>query len=186
MKTYYPSIKISSISFYIILFFGSPYLNCLNFSSKVIWCEEKSDRNGGREEDDSIKVQKIAKSILEKPITKSLEDIKNLDVDTATSVLSQVRSLLRKNNPDLDRVYLILSHLENMQATALAQKRLHNLVIVIFLSLFLFSSFLFYSWWDQKKMYLSFLSKTQSRKPHNPKKPNKPKNKTFQKKVRRK
>ncbi len=79
------------------------------------------------------------------------EEIQHLNEDEAREVLSQIMFLARPGNPDLDRVYLLARHLEEIQATALAQRRLDSLLWVVGLTLLLFVLFLTYVLFDQRR-----------------------------------
>ena len=92
-----------------------------------------------------------SRKLLSLPPQAAIAAIKNLSAAMATIRVSQIRHLVRKHNPDIDRVYLILRHLEELRATALAQKRLNNLLWVIALCFSLFSSFLFYVYISQRR-----------------------------------
>ena len=94
---------------------------------------------------------KESRKLLALPPQKAITAIKKMSVSEAVVRISQIRHLVRKDNPDIDRIYLILRHLEELRAADLAQKRLNNLLWVIALCFLLFSSFLFYIYIDQKR-----------------------------------
>ncbi len=77
--------------------------------------------------------------------------IATLSPTEARNLLSQVRFIARKNNPDLDKVYYLVQHLETLKATDLAQRRLNNLLLVLGLTLLLFTAFLGYVILDQRR-----------------------------------
>ena len=91
-----------------------------------------------------------SRQLLQLPPQKALSIIKDLSPSEAAIHMSQIRYLVRKRNPDMDRVYFILRHLETLRSTDLAQKRLDNLLWVISSCLLLFSSFLFYIYMKQR------------------------------------
>lgn len=93
-----------------------------------------------------------SRRLLKLPSQQAIQEIKKMTAKQADRYISEIRFLVRKDNPDLDRVYLILRHLESLKATALSQKRLNNLLWVIAISLFLFSSFLFYIYLNQRSV----------------------------------
>lgn len=88
--------------------------------------------------------------------------IEKLKPQTARELLSQIRHAYRKNNPQLDKLYYLLKHLERLQATSLAQKRLKNLLWVIGLTWLIFSIFFAYIMIDQKRIGRKFQKKLQN------------------------
>ncbi len=95
--------------------------------------------------------EQVARELLNLPPSKMLEAIEGLPSSDAGVISSHIRNILRSSNPDLDRSYFLLRHLERLQATDLAQKRLNSLLSVIFLSLSVFMSFMVYVFFDQRK-----------------------------------
>lgn len=94
-----------------------------------------------------------SRKLLTLPLQEALSMIKKLSTAEAAVRTSQIRYLARKRNPDIDRLYIILRHLETLRATELAQRRLDNLLWVIAMSLLLFSSFLFYIYINQRRAF---------------------------------
>lgn len=79
------------------------------------------------------------------------EAIKDLSEAEARELVTQVLYLAREKNPDIDRVYLLVQHLEAIRATELAQRRLNSLLWVLGLTLALFGVFLIYVLFDQRR-----------------------------------
>ena len=92
-----------------------------------------------------------ARQLLKMSAPKAYQKIKHLNAKQATRLISEIRYLSRAKNPDIDRLYPLMHHLANIQATTLAQKRLENLLWVIGSSLFLFCSFFVYVLITQKR-----------------------------------
>ncbi len=69
----------------------------------------------------------------------------------AAALLSQVQLLARTRNPDIDRLSYLVRQLEEQRATEVAQRRLDNLLLVIGLSLVLFTGFLVYVLLQQRR-----------------------------------
>lgn len=90
--------------------------------------------------------------------------IETMSESDASSALSQIRALARPTNPDLDRAYYLLEHLERIRASELAQKRLNNLLLVIGTTMFLFIAYLTFILFSQRRI-LAKLGVTTSGKP---------------------
>lgn len=78
------------------------------------------------------------------------KQIETMSPTEASGLISQIRFLKKQTHPDLDHLYYLLEHLQTLKATALAQKRLNNLLWVLGLTLALFSIFFIYIIWDQR------------------------------------
>ncbi|MBI3396580.1 MAG: hypothetical protein HY042_12135, partial [Spirochaetia bacterium] len=57
-----------------------------------------------------------------------------------------------KRNPDLDKIVYVLEHAESIRATALAQRRLNNLLIVLVGTLLLFAGYLLFVSFEQRRV----------------------------------
>ncbi len=104
-----------------------------------------------------------AQELLKMPVEQANEKIKYMNPNQTAELISKIRHIARPKNPDMDRLYLLIRHLANIQSTALAQKRLENLLWVIGLSLFLFCSFLVYILITQKQV-MNLLTKATKQK----------------------
>ena len=92
-----------------------------------------------------------SRALLRLPPKDALSLIQKLSPSAAALHLSQIRYIARRRNPDIDRLYFLVRHLESLSATDLAQRRLNNLLWVIAFSLLLFSVFLFYIYMNQRR-----------------------------------
>lgn len=97
--------------------------------------------------------QPSAQELLDLPLDKAHPLIENLGKEESKELISQIRAIARTNNPDLDKVYFLVSHLEEIQAVEKEQARLASLVWVYGLGFILFSVFLSYLLFEQRKIY---------------------------------
>lgn len=81
-----------------------------------------------------------------------------LSPQEAENLISQIIHLRSKRNPDLVRLHQILRHLETIRATALAQKRLNRLLLVLITILFIFSGVLIHTSLTQRRILKKILS----------------------------
>lgn len=113
-----------------------------------------------------------AKELLKMDEAAAKEEIKKLSESETKAIITQVIYLSRAKNPDIDHLYYLLDHLETVRATALAQRRLDNLLIVFFLTLALFTGILIYTIADQrssiKKLTLLLNAQDRSSRKENP------------------
>jgi len=100
------------------------------------------------EQEESLKTAK--KFLAMDPVTLKAE-VENLNANQAAELISQIRYLVKENNPDLDKIYPVLEHLASLKAAELEQKRLNNLLLVIGVIILLFSIYLTYILFDQRK-----------------------------------
>lgn len=92
-----------------------------------------------------------AKDLLSMDLLPAKAKIETFNAEHARDLISQIRHLGREHYEDLDHLYLVLEHLSTLEATELAQKRLDNLLLVLGLTLALFTLFLIYVVMDQRK-----------------------------------
>lgn len=78
-------------------------------------------------------------------------EVEKLNVDEAIALSTQIRFLARPQNPQIDRLAVVLQHLETLRATDLAQRRLDQLLLVLGCVLVLFAVFLIYVVIDQRR-----------------------------------
>lgn len=78
-------------------------------------------------------------------------EVEKLNVDEAIELSTQIRYLARPQNPQIDRLAVVLQHLETLRATDLAQRRLDQLLLVLACVLTLFAAFLIYVIVDQRR-----------------------------------
>ena len=93
---------------------------------------------------------RAARDLLALPDREALEAVKKYNADEAEILTTQLLSLTRPANPDIDRVYTLVRHLETLRADAHAQNRLNPLLYVLALTLILFTAFLIYVIIDQR------------------------------------
>jgi hypothetical protein len=96
-----------------------------------------------------------ARALLQMPVNQANEAIKKYNAKEAEILNTQLLSLLRPGNPDVDRVYGLIRHLETLRADAQAQNRLNTLLYVLGLTLLLFSGFLIYVIVDQRRSLIA-------------------------------
>lgn len=92
-----------------------------------------------------------AQEFLEMPLDKAFPIISQLKKEEAKELITQIRTIARAKNPDVDKLYFLLSHLEEIQAVEKEQSRLESLIWVYGLAFALFSGFLFYVLLTQRK-----------------------------------
>lgn len=92
-----------------------------------------------------------ARELLAMPDQAAREAISKLTPEEAIALLSQVRAVARPRNPEVDRITLLITHLERIRAVEREQRRLNNLLIVIGVILGLFWIFLAYVFFDQRR-----------------------------------
>ena len=94
-----------------------------------------------------------ARSYLTKDLETVREEFEKLSEKEAAVLITQLLHVTRKTNPDVDKVYELLKHLETLRATAQAQNRLNNLLTVLGFTLVLFTLFLIYVVFDQYRNF---------------------------------
>lgn len=92
-----------------------------------------------------------ARELLAMPVADANEAIKKYNAKEAEILNTQLLALLRPRNPDVDRVYGMIKHLETLRADAQAQNRLNTLLYVMGLTLILFTGFLTFVMIDQRR-----------------------------------
>jgi hypothetical protein len=93
----------------------------------------------------------FARELLDLPIKAALERVKVLNAGEAEALTTQLLSLTRARNPDVDHVYALVRHLETLRADTQAQNRLNTLLTVLTFTLGLFTAFLLYVLFDQRR-----------------------------------
>ncbi|MCC5816010.1 MAG: hypothetical protein JJT78_14760 [Leptospira sp.] len=99
---------------------------------------------------DSRKVPS-AEEFLVMSLDKAFPIIAQLKKEEAKELITQIRAKARETNPDIDKLYFLISHLEEIQAVEKEQARLVSLIWVYVLGFALFSGFLFYTTISQRK-----------------------------------
>lgn len=93
----------------------------------------------------------VARGLLTMPAREAAEEIKKFSAKEAEILNTQILALVRESNPDVDRVYALVRHLESLRADAQAQNRLNTLLYVLGLTLVLFTAFLIFVIVDQRR-----------------------------------
>ncbi len=93
----------------------------------------------------------VARGLLAMPARDAAEEIKKFSAKEAEILNTQILALVRKSNPDVDRVYALVRHLESLRADAQSQNRLNTLLYVLGLTLVLFTAFLIFVIIDQRR-----------------------------------
>lgn len=78
--------------------------------------------------------------------------IERMSRNEAAILVTQIRAEVKKEYPQIDKFYLLISHLESIRAIKEEQKRLKSLHYVYGLALFLFTSVLGYVIFSQRKI----------------------------------
>ncbi len=97
------------------------------------------------------KSQINAKEILELNNDAALERINRLTKEDANILISQIRAEARKEYKDIDKFYLLISHLESIKAIEEEEKKLKDLNLVYILGLFLVVFVIGYTLLSQRK-----------------------------------
>lgn len=92
-----------------------------------------------------------AKEILSMETDKAFELIGRLNKSQTNELISQIRLYAREEYKEIDKFYLLISHLESIKAIEEEDKKLKDLNLVYFLALTLFSFFIGYSLFSQRK-----------------------------------
>lgn len=94
----------------------------------------------------------------------SAKDLLNMDMDSAygtiekmskeesQEIITQIRALYREKDPEIDKFYFLISHLEEIRAIEKEQSRLKSLNWVYSLGFLLIMGLLVYIWLHQRKI----------------------------------
>jgi hypothetical protein len=92
-----------------------------------------------------------AKELMQLEADKAFELIGKLNKVQTEELITQVRLYAREEYKDIDKFYLLISHLESMRAIEEEDKKLKDLNLVYFLALFLFSALIGFNVFSQRK-----------------------------------
>lgn len=92
-----------------------------------------------------------AKEILKMDIDSAFELIGRLNKTQTAELITQIRLVAREEYKDIDKFYLLISHLETMKAIEEEEKKLKDLNLVYGLALGLFVVLIGYNIFSQKK-----------------------------------
>lgn len=99
----------------------------------------------------SAEEKKITSSeLLEMEESKSFLVISKMNKEDVASLITQIRSDVRKEYKNIDKFYLLISHLESIKAIEEEQARLKSLNLVYILGLLLVCCFLGYIIFSQR------------------------------------
>lgn len=93
-----------------------------------------------------------ARAFLKKDRAAATEYASHLSGEQARALADQILFISRPGHPQIDHLNYLLSHLAQISANETGQKRLNNLLLVIVLTLVLFSCFLAFVLLDQRKI----------------------------------
>jgi len=94
-----------------------------------------------------------ARAILAMESREAKELIATLNLKEAQALSSQMSYLMQQKDPSFNRALYIIQHIETLQATALAQKRLNNLLTVLGVVLGLLTLFFIYTLIEQRRLF---------------------------------
>ena len=92
-----------------------------------------------------------AKELMQMEADKAFELIGRLNKSQTDELITQVRVYAREEYKDIDKFYLLISHLESMRAIEEEDKNLKDLNLVYFLALALFSALIGFNVFSQRK-----------------------------------
>ncbi|MCS7204243.1 MAG: hypothetical protein NZ853_00935 [Leptospiraceae bacterium] len=100
----------------------------------------------------AAKLEEKLQAIINSNIEKRKEIIETLTKEDVESLISYIRYKYISKEKELEIIFSLYDQLANIKAIELSQKRLNRLLIVIFLTLVLFSFYLSYILVSQKKI----------------------------------
>lgn len=95
-----------------------------------------------------------AQALLDMKMDTAFASIEGLSKEESKEIVSQMRAIYRDSNPNIDKFYFLISHLEEIQAIEKEQSRLESLNLVYALGFLLFMGLLIYIWWNQRKIQI--------------------------------
>lgn len=97
-------------------------------------------------------IEKNLNQILQMDSTRRKEYIEHLTSEEIETLLSFIKYKYIKKDKELETVFQLYETLANLKSIAISQKRLNNLLIVIIITLLLFSSYVSYIFIQQNKI----------------------------------
>ena len=97
------------------------------------------------------KTKLTANELLQMQESEAFNAISKLSKEDSAEVITQIRSSARKEYPNIDKFYLVISHLESIKAIEEEQARLRSLNLVYGLALLLVLGLLGYILYSQRK-----------------------------------
>ena len=98
------------------------------------------------------KKQYTASEFLQMDTEESFPIVAKMSRNDAAVLITQIRQEAKQAYPEIDKFYLLISHLESIRAIQEEQKRLKSLHFVYGLALFLFTAILGYVLFSQRKI----------------------------------
>ena len=92
-----------------------------------------------------------AEELLRMPTDKAFAAVQKISKEDSKVLISQIRSIAKKEYAHSENFYLLISHLESIRAIEEEQSRLRSLNWVYALGFFLFTGFLVYIWNRERK-----------------------------------
>ncbi len=102
-----------------------------------------------------------AKEILEMDLDQAFEKITKLNKEQTLTLINQIRVEAKKDYPNIEKFYLLISHLEAIKAIEEEEKKLRDLNLVYLLGLILVIVVLLYTIYSQRKALESIRQYTQ-------------------------
>jgi len=97
------------------------------------------------------KTKLTANELLQMQESEAFNAISKLSKEDSAEIITQIRSSARKEYPNIDKFYLVISHLESIKAIEEEQARLRSLNLVYGLALLLVLGLLGYILYSQRK-----------------------------------
>ena len=98
-----------------------------------------------------VKSQLTAKELLQMDSDRAFEVIGKLNKIQSNELITQIRLEARKEYKEIDKFYLLISHLESIKAIEEEEKKLKDLNLVYGLGLFLFVLLIGYNIFSERK-----------------------------------
>jgi hypothetical protein len=95
-----------------------------------------------------------AKELLNMNMDSAYGIIEKMSKEESQEIVTQIRALYREKDPDIDKFYFLISHLEEIQAIEKEQSRLKSLNWVYALGFLLIMGLLVYIWLHQRKIQI--------------------------------
>ncbi len=95
-----------------------------------------------------------ATQVLNMPLDEAFQEIRNLNKEETKVLIDQIRVEARKDYPNIEKFYLLISHLESIKAIEEEKSRLKDLNLVYASGLILFLFVLLYVLYSQKQALL--------------------------------
>ena len=93
-----------------------------------------------------------AKDLLNMNMDSAYGTIEKMSKEESQEIITQIRALYREKDPEIDKFYFLISHLEEIRAIEKEQSRLKSLNWVYSLGFLLIMGLLVYIWLHQRKI----------------------------------